>query len=132
MPDPIPKAAGQRRRRNKTVGETQVALRRAAKPPCPVDSDAARAWWDRQWDSDLAKVWLEVDVPAIERLVMLIESLKGGVNGAILSEIRQLEDRFGLSPLSRRRLQWEVEQAGESEPDAPVEQDARWLRVVSN
>jgi hypothetical protein len=33
------------------------------------------------------------------------------VTAALLAEMRQLEDRLGLSPLSRRRLQWEIEQA---------------------
>jgi hypothetical protein len=31
------------------------------------------------------------------------------VNGVLLSEIRQLEDRLGLSPMAMRRLQWDVE-----------------------
>lgn len=34
------------------------------------------------------------------------------VSAAHLGEMRQLEDRLGLSPLSRRRLQWEIERAG--------------------
>jgi hypothetical protein len=36
----------------------------------------------------------------------------------MLSEARQLEDRFGLSPMARRRLQWEVARAG-AEPEEP-------------
>jgi hypothetical protein len=30
---------------------------------------------------------------------------------ALLGEIRQLEDRLGLSPMAMRRLQWEVSQS---------------------
>jgi hypothetical protein len=80
----------------------------------------------------MAAVWLEADVPALVRLAGLVDQVGSGESSAVvLSEIRQLEDRFGLNPLARRRLQWELEQAGEPEAE-PVEQDERWLRVVSS
>jgi hypothetical protein len=55
------------------------------------------------------------------------------VTAALLAEMRQLEDRLGLSPLSRRRLQWEIDQAaGESAPAPATEtQKDRWLRVAN-
>jgi hypothetical protein len=80
----------------------------------------------------MAAVWLEADVPALVRLATLIELLdEGDATAMVLAEIRQLEDRFGLSPLARRRLQWELPTAEvESEPAA--DQEDRWLRAVSN
>jgi hypothetical protein len=33
---------------------------------------------------------------------------------AIIAEIRQQEIRFGLSPIDRRRLQWEIEKGEEA------------------
>lgn len=130
MADPVPKAAALRRRVNKQPGAMRVALERAAKPPCPVDSDSARAWWDRQWDSPIAAIWTENDVPAVTRLVRLLDV--SDPSAAVLAEIRQLEDRFGLSPLSRRRLQWEVSQATGEVEDVPVDDGGRWLRAVSD
>jgi hypothetical protein len=50
----------------------------------------------------------------------------------VLAEIRQLEDRFGLSPLARRRLQWEVDRAAGAEAEPAANQDGRWLRAVSD
>ena len=40
---------------------------------------------------------------------LVIESESGKVSVALLAEIRQLEDRLGLSPMAMRRLQWDVE-----------------------
>lgn len=84
--------------------------------------------WDRLWSSPLASSFAESDVPALERLFQLRdEALRHqragrkrptvfGSQGqevlnpvlrqrdALLGEIRQLEDRFGLSPRSRLQL----------------------------
>jgi hypothetical protein len=68
----------------------------------------------------MATVWLESDVPTLLRLADMIERQNRGKASAVLiGEIRQLEDRFGLSPLARRRLQWEIEQATADEEEAP-------------
>jgi hypothetical protein len=81
----------------------------------------------------MAAVWLEADVPALVRLAQLVDQVGSGESSAVvLSEIRQLEDRFGLNPLARRRLQWELDQAGEPAEAEPAGQDERWLRVVSS
>ncbi len=70
-------------------------------------------------------------MPALVRLAGLNELLEQGeATAMVLSEIRQLEDRFGLSPMARRRLQWEIELAG-TEPKPVAEQEGRWLRAVS-
>lgn len=84
--------------------------------------------WERLWSSPLASSFAESDVPALERLFVLrdeaLRHQKAGrkrptVTGsqgqevlnpvlrqrdALLAEIRQLEDRFGLSPRSRLQL----------------------------
>jgi len=78
----------------------------------------------------MAGAWLAADVPGLARLASLIDRVSRGEEGSrLLGEIRALEDRFGLSPLARRRLQWEL---GQADPDqaAGGEEEARWLRVV--
>jgi hypothetical protein len=92
----------------------------------------AQAWWETVWASPMAAVYLEADVPALTRLASLVDQAAAGDVGVkVLAEIRQLEDRFGLSPLARRRLQWEMEQVA---PDRPPQagQAERWLRAVSD
>jgi hypothetical protein len=54
------------------------------------------------------------------------------VSAALLAEARQLEDRLGLSPLSRRRLQWEIDLAAAAGAtlEGKVLSSDRWLRAV--
>jgi hypothetical protein len=92
--------------------------------------DSTRAWWELVWSSPMAAVYLPSDVPTLVRLALLLD--QGSVaSPKVLSEIRLLEDRFGLSPLARLRLQWQVDQVA-AEPDTPVEEEGRWLRAVSD
>jgi hypothetical protein len=85
----------------------------------------------------MATTWIEADVPALRRLAVLVELVgRGHVTAMILSEMRQLEDRFGLSPLARRRLEWELDAGRDaqletgSRKDEEPEGDGRWLRAV--
>lgn len=111
---PYPKPAGMRRRRN---GRGDVVLpeggRQGAIPKLPGSSEllpSTRRWWRTVWSSPVAAVWLDLDVPALARLAGLIDRVaRGDVRVTVLTEIRQLEDRFGLSVASRRRLQISIE-----------------------
>jgi hypothetical protein len=40
--------------------------------------------------------------------VLVDRAASGDLGERVLGELRLLEDRFGLNPVSRRRLQWEV------------------------
>ena len=84
-------------------------------PPLPGAGrllKSTREWWETVWTSPMASVYLPADVPALARLARLVDAeARGDVNGVGLSEIRRLEDAFGLSPMARRRLQWEIDQA---------------------
>jgi hypothetical protein len=108
--------------------------RRAPAFPFAGASASTRAWWRTIWASPMADGWLDADVPGLERLARLVELAgRDGVPMAVLTEIRHLEDRFGLSPMARRRLQWELEQ--KPAEAAPVEReggDTRWLKAVSD
>lgn len=141
MPGPPPKRPEERRRRNKTAGPVTVRLEpepaRSVVPELPRDGELlpeTRAYWQTLWASPMAAMWLDVDVPALVRLTMLVEQIgRGSASTRVLSEIRALEDRFGLSPLARRRLQWEMPGAGGVSPAGSGEgDDSRWLRVVSD
>jgi len=52
----------------------------------------------------------------------------------VLTEIRALEDRYGLSPLARRRLEWELEASASTSAIRGGDVsggDERWRRVAS-
>jgi hypothetical protein len=57
----------------------------------------------------MALMWSEYDAPQLERLLVLTAESWEGASAAGLSEIRQLEDRFGLNPVARRKLYWRIE-----------------------
>ena len=62
----------------------------------------------------MASVFLPADRLALERGARLVSLLELDLGDAkLLTELRHLEDRFGLSPLARRRLQWEIDTAAE-------------------
>lgn len=80
----------------------------------------------------MATQWQEADVPGLVRLARLVDTVNrtdgqkswtGSQQSNLLSEIRQLEDRFGLSPKARQSLRWEIapaEPESEERPLAPV------------
>jgi Ser/Thr protein kinase RdoA (MazF antagonist) len=83
----------------------------------------------------MAAMYLDADVPALTRLAVLVDRAASGELGErVLGEMRLLEDRFGLNPVSRRRLQWEVEHVGRRDgvEGAVSEDEARWLRAVDS
>jgi hypothetical protein len=133
---PPPKPAATRRRRNKAPAPvklpSETPTRKTPTLPGAIRySKATRDWWATVWASPMATIWLAADVPALVRLATLVELVnQGEATAMVLAEIRQLEDRFGLSPLARRRLQWEVEQAAGAEAKPVAAQEGRWLRAV--
>lgn len=133
---PMPKPPGQRVRRNLDA-PTWKHLEPAKPFKTPAASRAwsasTKKWWKLIWESPMRPMWLESDVPALIRLGNLLElEAKGRISAEMVGEIRQIEDRFGLSPKSRRSLQWfipledTVEVSGEPEPEAKV----RHLKAV--
>lgn len=132
MPGPAPKPADRRARRNATTGSrTLPAAGRPGKAPAlgvrpatantmskrPAWLKATRVWWAAIWSSPMAIAWLDADVGPLRRLALMHDDFwRGDLTQA--SEMRQLEDRFGLGPLARRKLEWTVGNA-EAEQPAP-------------
>lgn len=142
MPGPLPKPAEQRTRRHKVIGQQKLEApsKPDGIPPCPMPSHPkTQEWWDTIWRSPMAKVWADTDVFALERLALLWDLVYlGAATAAILAEMRQMEDRYGLSPAALRKLQWEVEANGGKVEDTPEpgsvakNQESRWLRAVES
>lgn len=116
-----PKPAHLRQRRNKAStkatlpSEAQMA---DAEVPELLDRPggwhpAVLDWWADVWRSPQAAEYLKLDRYGLYRLAMLWHDWFNAKTPSELTklsqEMRQLEQNHGLSPVDRRRLQWEVE-----------------------
>lgn len=124
MPGPLPKDPAVRQRRNKATSrailpaeETPIEAQPRL-PKCPSEGgwhSMAKQWWLDVWSSPMSSEFLRGDIPALFRLVSLVDSYWKTGDLQIAKEIRLLEREFGLTPLSRRRLEWQVVQTEEIE-----------------
>ncbi len=135
---PLPKDAGQRRRRNPVVPVVELTGPGQKPPPLPTTVKVpatVRAWWRALWASPISQGFDVVDHPALTRIVVLwVRALDGRAAVGELAELRQLEDRFGLNPLARRRLGWRLgpqrASADEEAPQPPPSSTRGRLRAV--
>lgn len=123
---PTPKPASQRRRTNPVAGvATLDEGGRKGAIPSPVTElelcPTALSYWETVWRSPMGLVFVDADVFPLSRLVELVhERASGHGSAAADGEIRALEDRFGVSPLARRRLNWEIGLAAGAVDPAPA------------
>jgi hypothetical protein len=77
-----------------------------------------RQWWRSVWKSPMASEYLAADTEALFMLARLHQDFWTALDSkgrqAAAAEIRQQGVRFGLSPIDRRRLQWEVEKGDQA------------------
>jgi hypothetical protein len=119
-----------RQRRNRTSTAAQLSSPEAAAkndvPNLPAREKSSErwhakvvAWWKSVWRSPMAAEFLDSDVKGgLYVLAELYQVLWDGEQkdvAKVAAEIRQQEIRFGLSPIDRRRLQWEVEKGDQAE-----------------
>lgn len=69
----------------------------------------------------MASEYVDADVPALARLVLLMDEWYATRDVKLLSAIERLERSFGLTPMARRALEWDV---AESVDDAVDERSA--------
>lgn len=113
---PPPKPEGQQRRPGRGLTSQTTRLpaegRKGATPDWPLGKPTVRerALWTRLWTTPQAVAWERlgwVDVVArYARQLVVAERRNPPVT--VLSEVRQLEDRLGLTPLAMLRLRWEI------------------------
>ena len=110
---PPPKPASQRRRTNPTIAMTRLpAEGRQGDPPrwplsgAGYDSEV----WAELWSTPQAAAWERLGVGCVRivaRYVVLLAEADVGEPKAA-AEVRQIEDRLGLSPQAMLRLRWEI------------------------
>nr|WP_052741236.1 hypothetical protein [Mycobacterium sp. UM_NZ2] len=115
---PTPKNPTLRARRNKTA--TRAVLKPRSNPKIPALPKGTRwhqqvqDWWKRAWSSPMVPEWTDSDIDAlfmVARLMQMLWSADATPNEAkgLAGEIRQLLSQCGLTPMSRRSLQWEID-----------------------
>jgi hypothetical protein len=134
MPGPPPKPAHLRQRTNRKAGS--ATLKAPSAPDIPkIPNPDKRKWhpltlaaWAHAWASPMASQWLETDADALGRLALVWDQFYKSPNADALKEIRLQSALFGLSPLDRSRLQWEVSRADEVE-EKKVKREASLKRT---
>jgi hypothetical protein len=123
MPGPAPKDASTRARRNKVSTSAKLIADPDLKvPPLPKRDgwhEMTVQWWNDLWSSPMAPEFDTSDMHGLYLLALLMDDfwLAGDITTRIklAAELRQQGQRFGLSPIDRRRLQWEIERTEEAQ-----------------
>lgn len=118
MPGPIPKPAATRQRRHRMT----TAATFEAPPAAKLDLIAAvpdRTWhprtlatWETWWASPMVAEWVDADVPGLVEVALLVDAFWWAELAAdrikLRAEIRMSSREYGLTPIARRQLQWEI------------------------
>jgi hypothetical protein len=95
-------------------------MARRAAPPLPAKkggwTKAARAWWRDLWRSPVSARYLQVDRTGLAILADMLDRYARTRDESLAREIRLYGENYGLSPTSRRRLEWEIRDSAEPEP----------------
>jgi hypothetical protein len=128
MSGPPPKPAHLRQRTNKKAGSTVLELVPGAvgKRKIPeIPNPDGREWhpftllqWANAWRSPMASQWLDSDFDGLARLAWLWDDYNRTHGLDYIKEIRLQSAAFGLTPLDRSRLQWEVLKTNDAEERA--------------
>ena len=145
MPGPTPKPAAlrQHRLRHSTAAPLTRARSRRKVPLLPACTRGdwhpnTLAWWPEVWRSPMAAEYLPADIHGLYLLADLVDLYWRKPTPALAAEIRLQRMCFGLTPIDRRRLQWEVEQPGRAPQRpiptraAPEDDPRRILRVLES
>lgn len=108
---PPPKSVDTRRRRNVPLANT-VRLppegRQGPPPGWPLAGEVPTVWAEL-WATPQAAAWERLGwVRVVARYAKVLLDCESSLSVGLLGEVRQLEDRLGLTPMAMLRLRWEV------------------------
>jgi hypothetical protein len=137
MPGPAPNPNARRRNVKPTTTRLPAGGYEGDVPPWPLSraNKAEKDTWAALWRLPQAAEWIKgAHARTVARYVRaLVVAEQREASAFHLSEVRQLEDRLGLTPMAMMRLRWEVvvdeTEAPEVADDAPVA-DVRRLFAV--
>ena len=112
MPGPAPKPDSQRVRRSAPLAGSVTRLpaegRVGAAPVWPLGGDAPSVWAEL-WATPQAAAWERLGwTRVVARYCSVLVATEVEPTAAMLGEVRQLEDRLGLTPMAMLRLRWEI------------------------
>lgn len=67
-----------------------------------------QSFWDDLWSSPMASEYTTADVHGLYILATLVDAFWANPTETRAAEIRLQRQCFGLTPIDRRRLQWEI------------------------
>lgn len=118
----LPKDPSTRARRNRTSTAAQLQRNPKIKAPALPDRPwhpQTLVWWRDVWASPMAPEFDPSDVHGLLALAVLVDDFWTAVTPTarrdLAGEIRLQTQRYGLSPIDRRRLQWEIERSEEAQ-----------------
>ncbi|MFI1580026.1 hypothetical protein [Embleya sp. NPDC020630] len=119
---PLPKPAATRQRRNRaSTARTLAGLPDGTVvpelPPMREWTEQTRAWWADVWASPMAGEFVDgrADIHGLYVLAVLVDEFWQDPSTGLAAEIRLQRQCFGLTPIDRRRLQWEIERGEDAQ-----------------
>lgn len=119
---PLPKDPTTRRRRNKSAtARTLRAVHDVQAPDLPPLEDGRTwnsmtvLWWSDIWVSPMAPEFDASDIHGLYLLAVLVDGFWASPTKELAAEIRLQRQCFGLTPIDRRRLQWEIDRGDGAE-----------------
>jgi hypothetical protein len=115
---PVPKHPSTRARRNKVAGARQLRAVEDLEVPSLPEGDwhgLTEIWWHDIWASPMAPEFDQSDVHGLYLLATLVDQFWNDPSTSLAAEIRLQRQCFGLTPIDRRRLQWEIDRGDEAE-----------------
>lgn len=99
-------------------------------PPWPISEEPAQVeleLWTELWKTPQAAMWAESGYDrTVARYVKIYCLATDDPRAGYMSELRQLEDRLGLSALGLKRLGWEI---GEAREPVQINPGGRWSEL---
>lgn len=122
MPAPLKDPSVRQRRNQDSTRATLKADPDLEVPALPKRGgwhEQTVAWWTDVWASPMAPEFDDSDKHGLFQLALLVDDFwtanTSRERKELAAEIRQQSQRFGLSPIDRRRLQWTIEQVNEAQ-----------------
>jgi hypothetical protein len=93
-------------------------------PPAPLPQwrewlAATVAWWEDLWGSPMATEFDRSDMHGLLALAVLMDDFWRAedpqLRARLAAEVRLQRQCYGLSPIDRRRLQWEIDRGEEAD-----------------
>lgn len=128
---PIPKDPTLRQRRNKMTTAAKLApVERLEMPDLPARGRRqwhpfTLAWWEDVRESPMAAEYVKADLHGLFVLADLVDQYWKKPAVKLAAEIRQQRQCFGLTPIDRRRLQWEIQRVEATRENPPVSSSRR-------